>query len=59
MEVWLGAYEAGNTRRRRREGQGRAGYGERQVPFAGEDGALVVDYSEDLVGHWLYVVEPK
>lgn len=59
VEVWLGAYEAGNTRRRRREGQGRAGYGERQVPFAGEDGALVVDYSEDLVGHWLYVVEPK
>ncbi|OQA37896.1 MAG: hypothetical protein BWY52_03322 [Chloroflexi bacterium ADurb.Bin325] len=60
VQVWLGAYEAGGaTRRRRRENQGRVGYGERQIPFAVEDGALAVEYTEELAGHWLYVVEPK
>jgi hypothetical protein len=60
LELWVGAYEPMNTKRRRREGQGRAGYGERQLPLELDaDGNLVVDYTEDLAGHWLYVVEPK
>ena len=53
LQVWLGAHMPGG--RSRRASHGRAGYGERQVPFRVEGGALVFDISEDIAGHWLYV----
>ncbi len=54
-QVWLGAFEPGNTRKRRQEASGRAGYGSHPVPFAVQDGALALDVDDALVGHWLYV----
>jgi len=56
IEVWLGAHMPGS--RSRRPAQGRAGYGERQVAFRVEDGALALDIDDTLAGHWLYVVAP-
>jgi hypothetical protein len=56
LEVWLGAYEPGITRRRRKESFGRAGYGLKPVEFKETGGWLVLDVNEDLAGHWLYVV---
>jgi hypothetical protein len=55
-EVWLGAFEPGNTRKRKREAFGRAGYGTRRVAFRVVDGALALDVDEEMAGHWLYVV---
>jgi hypothetical protein len=54
-EVWRGALVSS----RRREVVGRAGYGDRLVPFEVADGRLVLDVDDELVGHWLYVVKTK
>jgi hypothetical protein len=59
LEVWVGAYQPGNARDRRREAAGRAGFGTRTVPFRVRDGALELDVDEELVGCWLYVVEAR
>jgi hypothetical protein len=59
LEVWVGAYQPGDMRDRRREAAGRAGFGARTAPFRVRDGALELDVDEELVGCWLYVVEAR
>ncbi|MBN1875310.1 MAG: hypothetical protein JXA33_13865, partial [Anaerolineae bacterium] len=54
-EVWLGAYKPSQVQAFSPT-VARVGYGARQVPFTIEDGALVLDVDETIVGHWLYVV---
>ena len=56
LQVWLGALVPGDLRQRRREVIGRAGYGQRPVPFQIDNGALVLDIDDELREHWLYVV---
>ncbi len=55
LEVWRGAF----VTQRKREGFGRAGYGDRLVPFEIAGGALILNVDEELAGHWLYVVQAK
>jgi hypothetical protein len=55
LEVWRGAF----VTQRKREGFGRAGYGDCLVPFEIAGGALILNMDEELAGHWLYVVQAK
>jgi hypothetical protein len=56
LEVWRGAYIPGEVSRRRREAHGRVGYGDLVVSYDLVDGNLVLDISEELRDHWLYIV---
>ena len=58
IQVWSGAYRPANARSRQ-EAHGRVGYGETTVPFAIDDGALVLDVDRALREHWLYVGQRK
>jgi hypothetical protein len=59
LEVYLGARlpRARTRRGRPRSDAVQVGYAREKVPFQLDAGQLVLDVSEEIADHWLYVVE--
>ncbi|MCL4506388.1 MAG: hypothetical protein M1434_13595 [Chloroflexi bacterium] len=57
LELWLGAHVPWGNRARK-AAYGRAGYGERPVPFEITETGLCVNIDDEISGHWLYLVKP-
>jgi len=58
IEVWQGAYVSSSVAPASPVHLG-VGQGVAKVPFLVEGGDLVLDIDETLVGHWLYVTQPR
>lgn len=61
LEVWMGAYVPAGRFPKRAEGIVRTpvGFADHRVEFTVEDGDLVVDVSEEISEHWLYLVRRR